>query len=160
MLSIPCYSYTHDYFKRENLLKPRWVKNMLNYIFKGVKLIRAKAKCCTCGCSIQVSGVWPAHVCMSVTFSHADYPTALDLQHTEGMVLWLGRQPLLTPPQIYPSCFMPVKPTGIVLPSDSRGPHNTHWVGEVRGSPLRPVRGGLFVRSQACIPFSTLAQIM
>lgn len=32
----------------------------------------------------------------------------------------------VSPPKLYPSCFMPVKPIFIVLPSEPWGPHNTY----------------------------------
>lgn len=71
---------------------------MLDSKFKGIRLIRAKAKSCTYDNSsklIQVYGLQPAPVYMSETFPPRDYPAALDLRHTEGKVLWFGRQPLL-----------------------------------------------------------------
>lgn len=46
----------------------------------------------------------PASVCMPVTSSPADYPTALDPWHAEGKALWLRWQPSLP---VSPSLILP-----------------------------------------------------
>lgn len=58
----------------------------------------------------------------------------------------------VSPPKLYPSCFMPVKPIFIVLPSEPWGLHNTYWAGEVRGSSQRPKRGGGFCMEPSLHP--------
>lgn len=103
-----------------------------------------------------MSGLWPAPIYFSVTSFPPPKITQLALTRgTRGARLFGSDDNLslpVSPPKLYPSCFMPVKPIFIVLPSEPWGPHNTYWAEEVRGSSRRPERRGGFCMELSLYP--------